>query len=309
MQETVTQDRERFLGGSDEPAIMGISPFTTRFELLQYKAGVVKNEFEGNEYTEYGNIMEGKIRDYINATDYDFIEDMIILSDSETLPTRYHADGVDHEQGIVLEVKTTSVIHEKADEYKYYLVQLLKGMYAFGYKEGMLAVYKRPDDMSEEFDSSRLQIFFIGMEDYESLMEEILKADENFREDYKAMVEMPWIDDSSLPSRAWLMPMANQIMALEGGIAEAQAIVKQYDELKKELCKQMEKHGVKSWTMPNGTKVTLVPHGEDSICKAFDTDSFKKEHEDLYDEYTIDKIKRGKSAYVRITPLAKDTKD
>lgn len=309
MQDTVTKDRERFLGGSDEAAIMGISPFTTRFELLQYKAGVVKNEFQGNALTEYGNIMEGKIRDYINTLGYDFIEDKIILNDSDVLESRYHADGTDHEQGIVLEIKTTSVIHEKVDEYKYYLVQLLKGMYAFGYKEGMLAVYKRPDDMSEEFDKSRLQMFRIGIEDYDGLLKEILKADNDFREDYKAMLEMPWIDESSLPSRAWLMPMANQIMALEDGIAEAQAIVKQYDELKKELCKQMEKHGVKSWTMPNGTKVTLVPKGIDTAYIAFDTDRFKAEHEDLYEEYSIGKTRRGKSAYVRITPLAKDTKD
>jgi len=305
MQDTVTKDRERYLGGSDEPAIMGISSFTTRFELLQYKAGVVENEFDGNEYTTYGNIMEGKIRDYINTLGYDFIEDKIILNDSDVLPSRIHADGVDHEQGIVLEIKTTSKIHDNVDDYKYYLVQLLKGMWSFGYSEGMLAVYSRPSDMGEEFDESRLQMFRIGIEDYDGLLKDILKADNDFREDYKAMLEMPWIDESSLPSRSELMPLASEIMALESGIAEAQALVKQYDGLKKELCKQMEKHGIKSWVMPNGTKVTLVPKGEDTTYMAFDTDRFKAEHKDLYEEYTIGKTRRGKSAYIRITPLAK----
>lgn len=305
MQETVTKDRDKYIGGSDEPTIMGISPFATRFELLQYKADVVKNDFDGNEYTEYGNIMESKIRDYINTQGYDFIEDRIILKDSDVLPTRYHADGVDHEQGIVLEIKTTSAIHETVDEYKRYLVQLLKGMWAFGYSEGLLAVYDRPKDMSEEFDPARLQMFRIGIEDYEKLLDDIMKADRDFREDYKAMCEMPWIDESSLPSRSELMPLASQIMALENGIAEAQALVKQYDSIKKELCKQMERHGIKSWVMPNGTKVTLIPRGADTTYQAFDTDSFKKEHEDLYGEYTIDRIWKGKSAYVRITPLAK----
>ena len=305
MQDTVTKDREKYIGGSDEPAIMGISPFTTRFELLQYKAGVAENEVNGNEYTTYGNIMEGKIRDYINTLGYDFIEDKIILNDSDVLPTRFHADGTDHEQGIVLEIKTTSKIHDNVDDYKYYLVQLLKGMWAFGYSEGMLAVYSRPSDMSEEFDESRLQMFRIGIEDYDGLLKDILKADNDFREDYKAMLEMPWIDESSLPSRSELMPLASEIMALESGIAEAQALVKQYDGLKKELCKQMEKHGIKSWVMPNGTKVTLVPKGEDTTYMAFDTDRFKAEHKDLYEEYSIGKTRRGKSAYVRITPLAK----
>lgn len=305
MQDTVTKNREKYIGGSDEAAIMGISPFMTRFDLLKFKTQVEDNSFEGNAYSEYGNIMESKIRDYINTLGYDFIEDRIILKDSDVLPTRYHADGVDHEQGIVLEIKTTSAIHETVDEYGRYLVQLLKGMWSFECSEGVLAVYDRPKDMSEEFDSKRLQIFRIGIDDYEKLLVDIMKADRDFREDYKAMREMPWIDESSLPSRAELMPLASQIMSLESGIAEAQALVKQYDSIKKELCRQMERHGIKSWVMPNGTKVTLIPRGADTTYQAFDTDSFKKDHEDLYGEYTVDRIRKGKSPYVRITPLAK----
>ena len=59
----VTIDRFKWIGGSDIPAIMGISPFTTRFDLLLFKAELKENDFKGNEYTRYGQVMEPKIRD------------------------------------------------------------------------------------------------------------------------------------------------------------------------------------------------------------------------------------------------------
>ena len=305
MQETVTKDRELYIGGSDMPAVMGISPFTSRFDLLKYKAGVEENEFKGNEFTEYGNVMEEKIRNFVNTLGWNFKEEKIILADSEVLPIRYHADGTDKANKTVLEVKTTSQIHHDVNDYKVYLVQLLTGMWAFGYGNGVLAVYERPEDMSEDFDKDRLQVFIIGMEDYEGLMNEIHKAIGDFRADYMFLLDNPWCDEADLPSRTQLMSVATQLMGLEASIATAQAVVDQYGELKKELCKQMEEHGVKSWTMPNGTKVTLVPRGKDSIVKAFDETRFKEEHEELYGEYTVDKVKKGKSAYVRVTPMAK----
>ena len=62
MQDTVKQDRDKYIGGSDIPAIMGISQFKTRYQLLREKAGLEQDTFTGNKYTEYGNIMEPKIR-------------------------------------------------------------------------------------------------------------------------------------------------------------------------------------------------------------------------------------------------------
>ena len=56
--QAVTVDREKYIGGSDIPIIMGISPFKSRFDLLLEKAGLKENDFTGNEYTEYGNKLE-----------------------------------------------------------------------------------------------------------------------------------------------------------------------------------------------------------------------------------------------------------
>ena len=64
MQETVKKDREKYIGGSDIPIIMNLSPFKSRYDLLLEKAGYKEDTFSGNIFTEYGNIMEEKIREH-----------------------------------------------------------------------------------------------------------------------------------------------------------------------------------------------------------------------------------------------------
>lgn len=297
----VTLNRERGIGGSDISAVMGISPFTTRFDLLKYKAGIKENEFKGSVYTEYGDALEPKIRDYLNTLDYDFKPSYKEIDLDKPLSLYCHCDGLD-ETGILLEIKTTSQVHETVDEYKYYLVQLIYGMKMFDCSEGVLAVYERPQDMNEEFDKGRLQIFRIGEEDYERLSAEINYAIEQFRLDFLYLCENPFAEEADLPSRSALVPVAERLMRLEDAIAGAQAIVKQYDDLKKQMCKAMEEHEIKSWTMPNGTKVTLVARGQDKIVQKFDETRFKEEHGDLYEQYQSDKVQKGKASFVRITP-------
>ena len=143
----VTIDRDKYIGGSDIPIIMGISPFKTRFDLLLEKAGLKENNFTGNEYTEYGNILEPKIRNYINFTDEingyggGFEEYKTIKGD-----VRCHLDGFNEHE--VLEIKTTSQIHEDINDYKTYLVQLLFYMQTVNVEFGLLAVYERPTDFN-----------------------------------------------------------------------------------------------------------------------------------------------------------------
>ena len=111
-------DRNLYIGGSDIPIIMGISPFKKRFDLLLEKAGLKENDFEGNQYTEYGNILEPKIRDYINSKEkLSFYEDKKVNGD-----IRCHVDGYNGKDTI-LEIKTTSQVHNSVNEYKVYLCQ------------------------------------------------------------------------------------------------------------------------------------------------------------------------------------------
>lgn len=303
--QAVTIDRDKYIGGSDIPIIMGISPFKTRFDLLLEKAGLKENDFTGNEYTEYGNVMEPKIREYVNKTfDKEFIEGKHINGD-----IRVHTDGEDKDS--ILEIKTTSQVHEKLDDYKVYLVQLLFYMQETKKCFGYLAVYERPEDFNEEFDSKRLQTYRLDIEDYKDLLEQINKAVDQFRIDLAKVKENPFITEEELiPTN--LTELSNRVVALEKQLAEMKKIEVQAKEFKAQLKAAMEKNNIKKWETPNGVKITLVEDKPDetTIEKVVNEVLFRSENLELCERYELkqaeyleDKevIKKGKSGYVKIT--------
>ena len=109
MEYDVTIDRDRYIGGSDIGAIMGLSPFKTRWELLLEKSGLKENDFTGNKYTVYGQKIEPLIRGYINSTyNTNFEPNRIINGDF-----RAHSDGFNGRAR--LERNATSQIHKTVD--------------------------------------------------------------------------------------------------------------------------------------------------------------------------------------------------
>lgn len=294
--QAVTIDRDKYIGGSDIPIIMGISPFKTRFDLLLEKAGLKENNFEGNAYTEYGNILEPKIRDYVNQKyEFNFIETKTIVDDC-----RYHADGDDEEKKCMLEIKTTSQIHENVRDYKHYIVQLLKGMMMKDYKKGILAVYERPDDFNEEFDKERLNVYYVEIELYKDWCDEINKAVDQFRIDLVKVKENPFITEEELLP-VDLTELSNKVVTLENQLTEMKKVELQVKELKTQLKAAMEKNNIKKWETPNGVKITLVADGEDKIVKKFNEQLFKENNLDLWDKYSEDVVQKGKTGYVKIT--------
>lgn len=292
--QAVTLDRDKYLGGSDIPIIMGISQFKTRFDLLLEKAGIKENEFKGNEYTEYGNIMEPKIRDFINEYREDKFEEGKYIEND----IRCHTDGINKE--MVLEIKTTSKIHEKVEEYKVYLVQLLFYMEYTKKKHGILAVYERPEDFNEEFDVNRLTQYNIRLEDFKELLEEINKAVDQFRIDLEKVKENPFITEEELLP-VDLTELSNKIVALENQLVEMKKVETEAKELKAQLKSAMESNNIKKWETPNGVKITLVADGEDKVVRKFNEALFKENNLDLWDEYTEEITQKGKAGYVKIT--------
>lgn len=298
--QAVTIDRDKYIGGSDIPIIMGISPFKTRFDLLLEKAGLKEDDFTGNEYTEYGNVLEPKIREYINTTyDKEFVEGKHYNGD-----IRIHTDGEDKD--CILEIKTTSQIHENVDDYKVYLVQLLFYMQETKRKIGYLAVYERPSNFDENFDKDRLKVYGIYIGDYQDLLEQINKAVDQFRIDLAKVKENPLLSEEDLLP-VDLTELSNKVVALENQLAEIKKIEAQLKDLKEQLKTAMEKAGTKTWETPNGTKITLVPDGEDKVVRKFNEKLFKDNNLDLWDEYSEEVVQKGKSGYVRIT-LPKEQK-
>ena len=292
----VTVDRELYIGGSDIPIIMNISPFKTRFDLLLEKAGYKENDFTGNENTEYGNILEPKIREYINETLYKkepFKVDTIIKDD-----LRGNFDGIN--KNAILEIKTTSQVYDDVNDYKIYLVQLLFYMQLAKKEKGVLAVYHRPEDFNEEFDEKRLQIFMVDINNYKKLLEEINIAIDKFREDLIKIKENPFLTEEDLQPKE-IIELSNQIIALEEHIIIYKRIEKEQKKLKDKLKLAMQEHGIKKWTTPNGTKITLVDDGKDEEVEVFNEEKFKTENEELYQKYLEKQTKKGKSGYVLIT--------
>ena len=316
MQTTVNVDREKYIGGSDIPVIMNISPFKTRYQLLREKAGLEESDFEGNNYTQYGNIMEPKIRDYINKANNmllvegkHFDKAEIDGVEQDDIGIRCHTDGED--ENTILEIKTTSQIYDSVDEYKGYLVQLLFYMKVADKKTGMLAVYKRPDDWSEDFNKDRLQIFTIAIDDYKALVDEIMKSVTNFLKDRILLV------DNSFLTEEELLPIdisksANDVLVLEKRLAEFKALEKEYEKQKESLLKAMQEANVKTWRTNGGYLITVV-EAVPSTTKTvtiIDENALKEKHPRIYKQFLVENTvtKAGKKAYLKITAPKEEKK-
>ena len=290
----VRTDREKYIGGSDIPAIMGISPFRTREELLKEKAYGEMGGFNGNEYTEYGNVLEPKIRDFINSMLYsDYAEDKVIVG-----IYRYHADGYDKNTNTVLEIKTTGEYTEARK--KMYLAQLLWGMKMYGAQSGILAVYERPIDFDESFDPFRLTVEHIEMKNHIAYMSRIEDCVRQFVDDVKKLRENPNMSLTDLiPSQ--IQAIAYQMEDIEQKLKIYEEERKHYDDLKEELRLAMLKANIKSWETPSNTKITLVKDTPPKEVEKFDAKAFEEENPEMYAKYVKKTMQGGKKGYVKVT--------
>ncbi len=301
MQESVKHDRQKYIGGSDMPAVMGISPFVKRFDLLMRKAGIAEKTFDGNEYTKYGDTMEPKIRDYLNESrGWDFKEDRRI-ADDVPIGRRYHADGYSEFTECVLEIKTTSQVHSEVRDYSVYLVQLLFGMEMFDCEDGLLAVYERPKDFNEEFDPSRLSLYPIKASDFKDLQADMESAIKSFTDDLVAIKQNPFLQESELPSRSQIVPVAHEVEELEIQLLAFKDLEKRYKVAKEMLRIAMKKNGIRSWRTDNGFLFTYVPKRQDEEIEKFDEKTFAVDHPKLWKKYQVKTMKEGRASYVRIT--------
>ena len=99
--------------------------------------------------------------------------------------------------------------------------------------------------------------------------------------------------------------LATRLAALEYRLASYKKMQDEQKQLKERLYTEMEKHGVKSWEMPDGTKITKVegtPETEREV-EVFDEHLLREEAPDIYAMYTHREIKKdkGRKGYVRVT--------
>lgn len=298
MEYDVTIDRDRYIGGSDIPCIMGISPFKDRFTLLLEKAGYKENEFAGNEYTAYGNALEPKIRGYINQKyNTNFEPNQTTKGD-----LRANTDGFNGK--CILEIKTTSRIHEKLEDYKIYIVQLLFYMQMNEVNKGMLAIYSRPETFNTTFQEERLTIYDIELKDFAGVLDRINEAITRFRTDLAKVKANPFITEEELQPKE-LIELSNEVVPLENQLKALKAIEQETKKLKAELYKKMTEYDIKKWTTNGGVQITRIdPTPPTTLTeKVFDIEAFKTAHPDLFEQYNIEKTttKRGRTGYIKIT--------
>jgi putative phage-type endonuclease len=95
--------RKQGLGASDAPVIMGISPYTTPYQLWEEKVGL-KSGFKGNWATQRGNRLEPQARAHFELeNDADFIPTLATHSEFSWL--RASLDGFNEVENSILEIK------------------------------------------------------------------------------------------------------------------------------------------------------------------------------------------------------------
>ena len=280
---------------------MGISPFKTRYKLLLEKAQIEESTFKGNVYTEYGNILEPKIRDYIsNKLQIGFVETSDIIEGE--IPVRLNTDG--YAEDTILEIKTTSEIKNNLEDYRSYLVQLLFYMHFKQTKYGVLAVYERPKDFDTTFDENNLKTYKINISDYSELLDIILYECRRFWKDLE-QVKNNYVFGITLQEEYFvanpLVVLSNQIISLENKLAEVEVFEKQLKDFKEQLKVEMENNSVKKQKTPNGISITLVEDGIDKEVQEVDTKKLIAENKELALKYTETKIKKGRLGFVKIT--------
>lgn len=103
-----------------------------------------------------------------------------------------------------------------------------------------------------------------------------------------------------------IVNLAERVATLEFRLKQQKKLEDELKALKDRLYDAMEDFNVKSWEMPDGTKITRVEPIEptEEVVKKFDTGQFKMDEPELYELYCKEVIEksRGRKGYVKVTP-------
>jgi predicted phage-related endonuclease len=306
-QDSVSVDRYKYIGGSDIPIIMGLSPFKTRWELLQEKAQLVDPEPVANKYIDYGNLMEPLIRDYISTNiNVLFTEGKHYLKWNGA-DVRLHTDGENEERQTILEIKTTSHVFEDIDDYQCYLVQLLFYMSMMKYEFGLLAVYERPEDMSPILDGDRLRLYNITLSEYQDKIAEIDSSVAKFLVDLEKLKANPFLTQEELLPED-IDGLCAQLVALKTQEENLKKVTEERKAVEAKLGELMEQECFKTFDA-FGWKFTRVfgKVGETKEIIEFDTKQFEVDHPRLWKKYARKITKTvNRSGSIRLTRCKDD---
>ncbi|MGF2081293.1 YqaJ viral recombinase family protein [Enterococcus casseliflavus] len=282
----VTEKRTQYVGGSDVPAILGLSKYKTQYELAREKAGIVQPEFISNPYIQFGNKMEPFIREYINTVNsLNFITETFV--DKQNM-IRSNVDGIDLENKILLEIKT----HGANPTEKVYEAQMQLYFHQTGCSYGWLAMYHRPSDFDLEFDRENLVIKEIERDT--GYIEKILDAIETFWIRVEYLKEKPDMTESEYYSIGNdVDKLVARVERFELEMLEFEKKTKVLKEQQKEyrelLYQKMEENDIKKIDTGDIVITRVLP----TVRKSIDSTKLKKERPDIYDQYLKESTVKG----------------
>lgn len=308
----VTENREKYVGGSDLPALLNISDYKTQFELAKEKAGITKIENIGSEYTKYGHLMEPHIREYINNKfGYNFAPATNI---DNKLGIRSNCDGLDPEAKTLLEVKTNKGGLEMED-LETYIVQIQLYLYQFNVESCILTQYKRPEDFyrgilfEEQHEDKYFNTEFypdnittITVIRNEEKIKKILDEISLFWKRLEKLKENPEMTEieyyTSVPvnglKKIDYKQELQKVEVLENKLIEMKKIEDEVKKGKEKLYELMDAVGLKSFHTNKIIINKIAPGKRISV----DSAKLKKEEPEIYEKYTKTSNIKG---YVKIT--------
>lgn len=307
----VTIDRQKYIGGSDLPTILGLNAKygTSIFEFAKEKAGIIPNLFKGNQFTKYGQKMEPVIRDYINSLyGVDYKEDTIIDIDRGY---RGNTDGIDRNVDIpILEIKTFG---EELDV-DYYTAQCQFYMETFNQDACLLVGYKRPVDFytgvdyelenddgyfNLEFDENNIVTHTIYRDPklWAKIEKRIIafkKAVEKLRKNHN----MTEAEFNKIFYGTDLIKATNKIAKLENKLLKYKEIEKEHKKVKEDLYNLFEKKGILSFDTGTMKITKVAPTSYDAV--SINTAKLKENEPSIYEKYKVTKT-TNKKGYILIT--------
>lgn len=306
----VTVNRKKYIGGSDLPNILGFTEIKygeSLFTFAKKKMKLIPNDFKGNQYTKYGQLMEPIMRDHLNAVNgTNYVEDSI--SDEERL-LRGNTDGIDRNTDSIpmAEFKTFGA---QGLDVELYEPQCQFYLEMYDQPAIALVGYPRPENFytGMDYELENDDHYFDLSFDPKNLVMHVIERDEKkwahiysrikaFQLACAELVKKPdmTLDEwNTLFYGADLVKKQQAVIALENQLIELKAVEKKAKDARAELLEQFVNHGIK--TLDTGkVRITHVK-SEDTTKKVLDETKLKKKHPKIYAEFlTKDKVTKGKS--------------
>lgn len=276
----VTENREKYVGGSDMPIILGMSPYKTPFQLAKEKAGLVERTFDASAYTEYGNILEPQIRDYLNASAGLNFQPDTFIDENERI--RANVDGYEKEEGLLLEIKT----HGANPSNESYYAQIQLYLHVYGLDCCWLAKYRRPADFETDLEAYKFDVMNMDIEmvkydaDYG---QKLIEAIHRFWVQVDALKMNPDMTESEFHQAGnnELMAKVTQLAAFENEIQRLKQLEKDAKTLRDELIDLMENTALKKIDTGNVVVTYVAP----SVRTSIDSAKLRDELPEIYEQY------------------------